>query len=105
MYEELKGLANSDIYPFHMPGHKRQPSKSIFDAAFSFDITEIDDFDNLHQPEGIIKKLQEKMAEIYHLEESRILVNGSSSGILTAISAAVKNITKPKYVYIIPIVI
>ena len=90
MYEELKGLANSDIYPFHMPGHKRQPSKSIFDAAFSFDITEIDGFDNMHHPEAIIKELQERMAEVFHADEAAILVNGSSSGILTAISAAVK---------------
>ncbi|XME01931.1 aminotransferase class I/II-fold pyridoxal phosphate-dependent enzyme [Lachnospiraceae bacterium C1.1] len=90
MYKELKDLSKSDYYPFHMPGHKRQPSKSIFDAAFSFDITEIDDFDNMHHPDGIIKKLQEKMAALFHSEKADILINGSSSGILTAISAAVK---------------
>ena len=90
MYKELEELACSDIYPFHMPGHKRQPSKSIFDAAFSFDITEIDGFDNMHHPDGIIDKLQSEMAEIFRSEEAWILVNGSSAGILIAISAAVR---------------
>lgn len=90
MFKELEELGKSDVYPFHMPGHKRQPSKSIFDAAFSFDITEIDGFDNMHHPDGIIKDLQKKMAEFFHAEEAAILVNGSTSGILTAVSASVK---------------
>ena len=90
MYKELEELSKSDFYPFHMPGHKRQPSGLIFDAAFSFDITEIDDFDNMHHPEGIIKKLQDEMAGVFRADEAKILVNGSSAGILAAISAAVK---------------
>ena len=51
--DELKEYAQSDYYPFHMPGHKR---KSLsFPNPYEIDITEIDGFDNLHHATGIIK--------------------------------------------------
>ena len=53
------------------------------------DITEIGDFDNLHDPRGILKTLQERTAVLYGAEESFYLVNGSTGGILSAVSAAV----------------
>ncbi len=90
MYNELKELSESDYYPFHMPGHKRQPLGCDLDGAIGLDITEIDNFDNMHHPEGIIAELEKKMAKIFHSEKAYILVNGSSCGILTAISAVVK---------------
>lgn len=52
------------------------------------DITEIDGFDDLHQPEGILRELQEHAAALYGAEESFYLVNGSTAGILSAVSAA-----------------
>lgn len=53
------------------------------------DITEIDGFDDLHQPEGLLGELQQHAAALYGAEESFYLVNGSTAGILSAISAAV----------------
>lgn len=85
----LKELAESDIYPFHMPGHKRV-SPQDFPNPYHIDITEIEDFDNLHHPEGILKGEQERAASIYGAKQSFFLVNGSTCGILAAISAAVK---------------
>jgi arginine/lysine/ornithine decarboxylase len=55
---------------------------------FDFDITEIEGFDNLHQAESILKDLQQKAAEYYGAEETYYLVNGSTAGILSAVSAA-----------------
>ena len=46
LYEELIKNGKSDIYPFHMPGHKRR--KMDFPNPYDIDITEIDGFDNLH---------------------------------------------------------
>ena len=89
MYKELKELSQSDYYPFHMPGHKRNVDDPLLKGAFQLDITEIDDFDNMHHPEGIIKDLEERMQKIFGGEKAYFLVNGSSSGILSAISAAV----------------
>lgn len=86
--EKLKEYAESDFYPYHMPGHKRSTMGSMSAEIMKLDITEIEGFDNLHEPEGILKGLQERAAALYGAEESFYLVNGSTCGILSAISAA-----------------
>jgi len=73
------------MYPFHMPGHKRR--KDDFANPFLIDITEIEGFDNLHHAEGILKDAQDRAAALYHSEETYFLVNGSTCGILAAVSA------------------
>ncbi|MBQ8596836.1 MAG: aminotransferase class I/II-fold pyridoxal phosphate-dependent enzyme [Lachnospiraceae bacterium] len=87
LLKNLKNYSNSDFYPFHMPGHKRNTDSGQIQSIYQYDITEIDDFDNLHQPEGIIDAAQKEAARLYHSEETYFLINGSTSGILSAISA------------------
>ena len=87
LYEKLEEYSESDYYPFHMPGHKRNQSGEN-KSPYLYDITEIDGFDNLHHPEGIIKERLEKISEFYQSKKSYYLVNGSTCGILSAISAA-----------------
>ena len=87
LFEELQVYGKSDFYPFHMPGHKRNTDSGSLSGMYQLDITEIDGFDNLHQAEGIIKSAQEKAASLYHSKETFFLINGSTAGILTAISA------------------
>lgn len=84
--EALTAYTQSDYYPFHMPGHKRNHALASFDVL-SMDITEIDGFDNLHHAEGILKEGMERAAKLYHADASYFLVNGSTCGILSAISA------------------
>ena len=55
---------------------------------YDIDITEIEGFDNLHHAEGIIKIAQTEAAELYEADHSYFLINGSTCGILAAISAA-----------------
>ena len=88
LFEKLARNGESDIYPYHMPGHKRNGWGGLPPELYRIDITEIDGFDNLHQPEGILKALQDKAAALCGAEESFYLVNGSTGGILSAISAA-----------------
>ncbi len=91
LYDKLAVYEQSDFYPYHMPGHKRNNSMGIpypLAETFKIDITEIDGFDNLHHPEGILKQAQEKAAKLYGAEETFFLVNGSTCGILAAVSAA-----------------
>jgi len=71
-----------------MPGHKRKPFGMLPGELSRIDITETDDFDNLHQPEGILDSLQREAARLYGAEESFYLVNGSTCGILSAVSCA-----------------
>lgn len=86
LYQKLEEYSHSDYYPYHMPGHKRQMQLFPGEAQ---DITEIEGFDNLHDAEGILRALQEKAAKICGASESFYLVNGSTAGILSAVSAAV----------------
>ncbi len=89
LYEKLAEYSRTDYYPYHMPGHKRHAAGGMPEDVLGIDITEIGGFDNLHQPEGIILEGQKRAAKLYGAEESFYLVNGSSCGILSAISAAV----------------
>ena len=80
------------MYPFHMPGHKRAEGiKLSFPDPFSVDITEIDGFDNLHHPEGILKDSMKWASSLYGSDRTWYLVNGSTCGLLSAISAAVSH--------------
>lgn len=89
LYKKLEAYGKSDFYPFHMPGHKRNPLAVDGDFPVERDITEIDGFDNLHHAEDILKRAQEDVARLYGVPESFYSINGSSGAILAAVSAAV----------------
>lgn len=89
LYEKLRELSDSDYYPFHMPGHKRNGEHYPLGEFYKMDITEIDDFDNLHEPEEIIQECMTLVSHLYGSYKSYLLVNGSTCGILSAISASV----------------
>jgi len=88
LLEALQAYAESDFYPFHMPGHKRNLALLPDALPYSLDITEIDGFDNLHAPEGILKELNNRLAVLYKSVASFALVNGSTVGILAGMRAA-----------------
>lgn len=90
LYEKLAAYGASDFYAFHMPGHKRLMGK--FENPFQIDITEIDGFDDLHHPEanGVLTEAQSRAARVFGAEETHFLVNGSTAGILSAISGCTK---------------
>ena len=88
LLDKLKKNRDSGNYPYHIPGHKRRPFGDLSQELCGIDITEIDGFDDLHQPTGILAQLQQQAAGLYGAEESFYLVNGSTSGVLSAISAA-----------------
>ncbi len=72
-----------------MPGHKRRLDRGIaadFPNPYGIDITEIEGFDNLHHAEGIIRESMDWAAKLYGADRTYYLVNGSSGGILSAVS-------------------
>lgn len=87
LYKKLVSYRESDYYPFHMPGHKRNTKVMEEINPYEIDITEIDGFDNLHEPEEIMKEEMGRAARLFGAEETYFLVNGSSCGLLAAISA------------------
>lgn len=70
LFEKLMKYAQSDIYPFCMPGHKRQnrlpalPGAKPFDP-YQLDITEVEGFDDLHRAKGILKDITDHASEVY----------------------------------------
>lgn len=98
LINRLAAYARSDMYPFHMPGHKRRtgPEESFMNSCtdsftnpFAVDITEIEGFDNLHHPEGILKDSMKWAADVYGADQTYYLINGSTGGILAAVCGAV----------------
>lgn len=89
MYQLLEEYDKQNIYPFHMPGHKR--NAKVVENYFPVrqDITEISGFDNLHHPQGILREAQDRLAELYGAKQSYYSVNGSTAALLSAVSAAV----------------
>ena len=67
-----------------MPGNKRQGEFN------QLDFTEVEDLDNLYHPEGIYKESLDRIKNLYSTKESYILVNGSTVGILSAITGCAK---------------
>lgn len=89
LLQKLQKLNSSDAYPFHMPGHKRNSEYPYFKEAFGLDITEIEGFGDLYSDHGILEDLKKRAAKVYGAKRGYILVNGSTVGVLSAISAAV----------------
>lgn len=92
LISRLKENRDNGNYPFHMPGHKRRlAGDPLFEEVYALDITETEGFDNLHNAKGIIKEAEEKAAGCFGADETHFLVNGSTGGILAAITASVSD--------------
>lgn len=88
LFAKLNQHHRQDIYPLHMPGHKRAlPSPG---NVYELDITEIGGFDCLHHATGILRELSRRAARLYHADETYLLVDGSTAGLLCAVSAVCK---------------
>ncbi|MGN0501911.1 MAG: aminotransferase class I/II-fold pyridoxal phosphate-dependent enzyme [Ruminococcus sp.] len=87
LYDKLKSYNESGIYPFHMPGHKRNDVANDGLLPYSIDLTEIDGFDNLHNACGCIREVENKAENLYCVNHAFLLVNGATGGILSSIRA------------------
>ena len=53
LFDKLTEYGQENVYPYHMPGHKRRGWGRLPEDMYLRDITEIEGFDNLHHPEAI----------------------------------------------------
>lgn len=86
LLEHLQKLQSSDEYPFHMPGHKRNFGADFMDNPYGIDITELEGYDNLYEADGILQDAMKRAAKVCGAEETFFLVNGSTAGLLSAIT-------------------
>ena len=83
------------IYPFHMPGHKRNAEMAarfgLYSGnPFSVDATEVaglDDLINGNDPDGILARSRKMAAEVFGAGQTFYSVCGSTTGILAAVHA------------------
>ncbi len=83
---QLKKYSAQDIYPFHMPGHKRlvQPAPGL---PADWDVTEVPGTDDLHDADGILLEAMKRTASLCGADRTWYLVNGSTCGLLAGIRA------------------
>lgn len=86
VYNFIRDYLEKDMYPFHMPGHKRQ-SRFLPPELLNMEITEFPGADNLLAPAGVIKELEERVAEAFDADFSFLMTNGSTGCILAALMA------------------
>ena len=85
-FTTLSQYCKKDIVPMHMPGHKRNPLCTMPDP-YSLDVTEVPGVDDLHHPVEMIRDLMDELTKYYDSKQTYLLVNGSTCGILAAITA------------------
>lgn len=88
--EALEKYIEKGTYPWHMPGHKRQPLEELenfWNGVYAHDFTEAKDLDDMHEPEMFIADSLAEMKKVYGTFATYMLVNGSTSGLMTAIHA------------------
>ena len=88
--DRLKKIYREGITSFYVPGHKHgRLIDEYLDGVKleNLDFTEIDGTDNLHHAEDIIADAQNFASEFYGSDSSYFLVNGTTTGVLSAISS------------------
>lgn len=85
LLERLSKYNKTDYYGFHMPGHKRNSDIFNNSLPYDLDITEIEEFDDLHHCEGILLESQKRASKLFKSKETFYLINGSTVGNLAAI--------------------
>ncbi|WP_449538306.1 aminotransferase class I/II-fold pyridoxal phosphate-dependent enzyme [Ferdinandcohnia sp. Marseille-Q9671] len=92
LFDALDKHAKKQTQSMHVPGHKygqvfSNKGNPYFQKLLEIDVTELSGLDDLHQPEGVILEAETLLAELYGVENSFFLVNGSTVGNLAMILA------------------
>ncbi|PGK42152.1 arginine decarboxylase [Bacillus anthracis] len=90
LYEALIEFKERGPLSFHVPGHKNGlnfPKEAVeeFKDILSIDVTELSGLDDLHSPFECIDEAQQLLADVYGVEKSYFLINGSTVGNLAMI--------------------
>ena len=94
LYRAVRRFLHKGAQPFHVPVHGRGAGAPWLREAglkhfMRWDLTELDPLDDLHLPQGAIKRAQELTANLFKAKQSFFLVNGVTVGLLALFSAFV----------------
>ena len=92
LWERLEAHHKAGYLSLHMPGHKENAALAPYLARLGaeLDITELPEFDDLHDPSGVLAQGMDRAAKLWGSRKSYFQVNGSTGGLLAAIRAAGK---------------
>jgi arginine/lysine/ornithine decarboxylase len=92
--DALNEYRKSNRISMHIPGHKECCGDNLTELesimgkdAVKCDITEIEGFDDYHEPEGIIKEAEMLAADLFGSDETHFLINGTTAGIMAAVAS------------------
>lgn len=86
LWHQMNEWAEKEPISMHVPGHKNGTIGNMSFLQAKYDVTEITGFDDLHQPEGVLKESMTCVTR--HPDyDAFYLVNGTTSGILSVIHA------------------
>lgn len=90
LFEQLNRYTKKRRISFAMPGHKggKGLDRAFKKQIYKYDVTELEDTENLHYPNHQLTQSKKQLAEFYGAVESYFLVGGSTSGIHAMIAAA-----------------
>ncbi|GAB5370574.1 hypothetical protein AAMO2058_001504700 [Amorphochlora amoebiformis] len=104
LVDALRDVAGKVKAAFFVPGHKMGescplPLQKLWESPglqtpspnnpMRYDLTELPELDNLASPEGVILDAEALAAEAFKAKKTWFLVNGSTSGVIASIVAAV----------------
>jgi arginine/lysine/ornithine decarboxylase len=95
LYDAVLNYIGKKRTPFFVPSHKYgraiQPKWKAYvgEEIFKMDLCELDGLDDLHNAEGVIAEAQALASDAWGANQTFFLINGTSSGIIAAISSLV----------------
>jgi arginine/lysine/ornithine decarboxylase len=88
IYDKLNKIKKENLISFHVPGHKYHDTfRKHFEDLLKYDVTEFPGTDDLHDPTEAILESQKMASSLYGSKASFYLVNGTTSGIYSMITA------------------
>lgn len=92
LWERMEAHHKAGYLSLHMPGHKENAALAPYLARLGaeLDITELPEFDDLHDPSGVLAQGMDRAAKLWESRKSYFQVNGSTGGLLAAIRAATR---------------
>ncbi len=94
VFDELKKYVDEEVLRYDVPGHKGLLENEFTDYfgnnIVKADVNSMKRLDNLNYSKSIIKETQKNIANVHGAKDSRILVNGTTIGIISMIMASIK---------------
>uniref|UniRef100_UPI0035937F9A aminotransferase class I/II-fold pyridoxal phosphate-dependent enzyme n=1 Tax=Herbivorax sp. ANBcel31 TaxID=3069754 RepID=UPI0035937F9A len=93
LFDAVKKYVESDVIPFHVPGHKkgaglREFREYIGERALEMDANGMEELDFANNPTSVIYEAEKLLAQAFAAQSAYFLVNGTTAGVQAMIMSA-----------------